>query len=57
VDLIPDPLDYAAVKAWFERHRDACPTPGGEHIRLFGVSVVNVDRVLQHRTGGIAQDR
>lgn len=53
-DLIPDPDDYPAVNAWYEKHRDACPTPSGEQTRLFGVSVVNMGRVLQHRTGGFA---
>lgn len=50
-DLLPDPHDYPAVNVWYERHRDACPTATGVTIRLFGVSVVNTARVLQHRRG------
>lgn len=55
-DLIPDPQDFAVVNGWYERHRDACPAPDGSHVRLFGVSVVNMERVLKRSSGGVAQD-
>lgn len=55
-DLLPDPQDYQAVNLWLERHRDACPTRYGETIRLYGVSVVNTGRVLEHRSSGVAPE-
>lgn len=55
-DLMPDPQDYPAVNLWLERHRDACPTSGGGTLRLYGVSIVNTDRVLKHQSRGNAPD-
>ena len=55
-DLIPDPQDYPAVNLWYERHRDVCPTSNGQTVRLYGVSVVNMERVLQHRSNGVAAE-
>lgn len=54
-DLIVDPSDYAAVRDWYDRRRDVCPTPDGQHIRLFGVSVVHIERVREERFGFAAE--
>src|SRR5581483_9794995 len=48
-DLIADPRDYATVRDWYDRVKNACPTPDGREIRLFGVSVINMAKIQQQR--------
>ena len=45
-DLIVDPADYDVVSRFYDQVRDACPRPGGGTLRLFGVTLADVGRVL-----------